>query len=151
MFGLLATKFSSTRVTCGAFCPAVDFVDQAGKRKDLPLADELLVEIPVKLLNLFAKGPGYFGLLDALRIRQLYLAKLQNLPVIERQGQHADQQHGAEYQPENSRPVGEHRFKATEVQCRKIQSLVFYGLGRAGRSAETRTAAHELRGVGRTK
>ena len=96
----------------------VDLIDQACKRKNLAFADQLLVEIRVELLNFFGQGPSDFGLLDALRIGQFPLAKLQNLPVIERQRQHADEQHGAQHQPENSRPAEKHRFESAKVHDR---------------------------------
>ncbi len=57
----------------------VDFIDQACEGQDLPFADQLLVEIGVKLLDFFGQGARHFGLLDALRVGQFCLAKLQNL------------------------------------------------------------------------
>ena len=110
----------------------VDLVDQARERQDLAFADELLVEVCVKLLNFLGQGPRDFGLLDALGIGQFPLAKLQNLTVIERQGQHADEEHGAQHQPENSRPVGKHRFEGAEVHGGASSAMPILQSGVAG-------------------
>ena len=83
----------------------VDLVGQVRERQNLPFADQLLVEVGVEQLDFFPERPGHFGLLHALGVGQFCLAKLQNLAVIERQRQHADQQHCAQHQPEDSRPA----------------------------------------------
>ena len=110
----------------------VDLIDQAGERQNLAFADELLVEVGVELLNFFRQRSRHFRLLNALRIGQFSLAKLQNLTVIERQGQHADEQHGAQHQPENSGPVEKHRFEATEVHGRAGPITSILRSGQAG-------------------
>ena len=54
----------------------VDLINQARERQNLPFADELLVEVCVELLNFIRQGARHFGLLHALRIGKLSLAKL---------------------------------------------------------------------------
>ena len=73
-------------------------VEQAGKGQDLALADELLIEVGVEKLNLFAHRASDLGLLHAFGIGQLFLAKPQHLAVIQAEGEGADQQHGAQDQ-----------------------------------------------------
>ncbi len=91
------------------------FIDQIRERQNLPLADQLLVEVGVEELNLFTDRSRHFGLLDALRVGQLPLAELQYLAVIERQGQHADKQHRTQHNPQDARSVKHERLDVFEV------------------------------------
>ena len=77
----------------------VDFVQKAGDGEDLPLADQLLIKIGVVELNLIAKRARDLGLLHAFGVRQLFLAELQHLAVIQTDGHGADEQHRAQDEP----------------------------------------------------
>src|SRR5208282_2979 len=61
-------------------------VDEAGERKNLALADELLRQVGLKKLDFLGQGAGQFGLLNALGIDEFFLAELQDLAVIEADG-----------------------------------------------------------------
>src|SRR5205085_9172843 len=93
----------------------VNLVGEVRKRQDLPLTDQLLVEVGVEKLNFLSERTRHFGLLHAFRIGEFCLAQLQNLTVIKRQRQHADQQHRAQHHPEDSGPANKKRFKSFEV------------------------------------
>src|SRR5713226_8191952 len=90
----------------------VHVLDQSSQRKNLPLADQLLVEIRFKELDLFGQRAGDFGLLDAFGVRQLLLAELQYLPVVQPDGQQADKQQGAQHHPEDARATQESRLES---------------------------------------
>ncbi len=84
--------------------------DEVGEGENLPLADQLLVEIRVEELDFIGHRARHVTLLDAFGVRQLLLAQLQNLAVVEPQRKHADEQHSSQHYPENARATEEGVF-----------------------------------------
>jgi hypothetical protein len=100
---LLSTKFSSR---------IFHVVDEAGQRENLPLAQELLRQVGFEKLDFLRQRPGQIGLLNALGIHQLVLAKLQYLAVVETNGECADQQKRTQNQPKDAHAPSAHLFPA---------------------------------------
>src|SRR5262249_35098375 len=99
--------------------------------KDLPFADELLVEIRFKQLNFLAQRARNLGLLDALGIRQLLLTELQHLPVVEPNGQEADQQQCPQHHPEDARAIEKGRIEPLEAHDGSNASILREARARA--------------------
>ena len=118
-------------MTCGALYRVVDFVEQAGERQNLALADELLVEVGVEELNFLAQRAGHFGLLHALGVGELFLAELQHLAVIQAEGQRADEQHRAQHQPRAGEDDADSRFEALRGRIARSELILRSEQGRA--------------------
>ena len=106
MLRLESTKFSNSRVTFGSADGIFDIVDQSGQCQNLAFADELLGEIGFEELNFLGERTSQFGLLHALGIGQFFLAELQNLAVVEADGQCAYKQERPQHEPEYAHPSG---------------------------------------------
>jgi hypothetical protein len=79
-----------------------DIVDESRESQNLPLAEQLLRLIELEELNFLCQGPRQIGLLNALVVAQLVLAKLQHLTVVKADGQGADKQQRAQDEPQNA-------------------------------------------------
>ena len=90
----------------------LDVVDEAGEREDLALAEQLLRQVGFEELNFLRQRPGQVGLLDALGVHQLFLAKLQNLAVVQTNGKRANQQKRSQNEPKDAHTPGAHVFPA---------------------------------------
>jgi hypothetical protein len=101
----------------GFGCRIFDVVNQARERKNLALAQELLRQVGFEQLDFLRQRPGQIGLLDALGIHQLVLAKLQYLAVVKPNGKRADQQKRSQNEPKDAHAPGAHTFPASfEIQ-----------------------------------
>ena len=76
--------------------------DDVREIHNLPLAHQLLGQVRFKVLDFLRQGTHQVRLLQALGIHQFVLAELQDEPVIQAEGQHADHQKRAQDKPKNA-------------------------------------------------
>jgi len=91
-FGKILEQPRDLRLGDGIF----DIAD-AHEREDAPLADQLLGQVCLEELDFLGQGAGELGLLDALGVHQFFLAEVQHLPVVQADGQRANQQQRAQH------------------------------------------------------
>ena len=84
----------------------VHIFDPAGQGENLALAEQLFAEILLELQGFAGKRTGDFGLLDAFGILQFFFAEPQHLAMVEPQRRDADEQQGAQHNPEDAQPPG---------------------------------------------
>ena len=74
----------------------------SGQSEDLALAEKLFVETLLEFESLTGEGTSDFALLNALGVLEFLFAKIQHLAMIEPQRSDADEQQGAEHNPEDA-------------------------------------------------
>ena len=83
--------------------------DPSGQSKDLALAEKLFVEALLEFESLTGERTSDFTLLNALSVLKFLFAEIQYLAMIEPQRRDADEQKGAEHNPEDAQTPG-HRL-----------------------------------------
>jgi hypothetical protein len=98
-------------------------LDETCQVQNLPFAQQLLGQVRFKVLDFLGQRAHQIGLLHALGVHQLVLAKLQNQTVIQAQGQHADHQERAKNKPEDAHMAGAKAFPQGPKRWRGGQHL----------------------------
>ncbi len=93
-----ARELRSVRGVVHVFYPA-------GERENLALAEKLFAQILFELQGFAGERTSDFGLLDALGVLQFFFAEAQYLAMVKPQRRDADEQKGAQHNPEDAQPA----------------------------------------------
>ena len=84
----------------------VHILDPTGQGENLALAEKPLAQILFELQGFAGERTRNFGLLDALGVLQFFFAEAQDLAVVKPQRRDADEQQGAQHNPEDAQTPG---------------------------------------------